>query len=218
MHLASVIPRKYDIPWYEDYWGWIKFVKLTKLDWVFFVKMLPKIWWEDWKPSECISCKCIQSLLNNVQLQYSSVLYIIPILVNATVTEPPPYHSQDHHLCNVPSTTEFANWRFVELQGELFSDSEGQVVLHEEVSECISFSILWICDPSHSLWSTNISQECKFSGNCLNSGLHEAQIPALLFIFSPFWRLLVQIHTLFQAFALWSAYISVSVLAVTDEL
>ena len=38
-------------------------------------------------------------------------------------------------------------------------------------------------------------QGCKFSGNCLNSGLHEAQIPALLFIFSPFWRLLVQIHT-----------------------
>ena len=32
-------------------------------------------------------------------------------------------------------------------------------------------------------------QGCKFSGNCLNSGLHGAQIPALLFIFSLFWRL-----------------------------
>ena len=50
-------------------------------------------------------------------------------------------------------------------------------------------------------------QGCKFSGNCLNSGLYEAQIPTLLFIFSPFWRLLAQIHALFQAFALWSAYI-----------
>ena len=38
---------------------------------------------------------------------------------------------------------------------------------------------------------------CKFSGNCLNSGLHEVQIPILLFIFSPFWRLLAQIYTLF---------------------
>ena len=52
-----------------------------------------------------------------------------------------------------------------------------------------------------------IIQGCKFSGNCLNSGLHEAQIPTLLFIFSPFWRLLAQIHTLFQAFSLRSAYI-----------
>ena len=41
---------------------------------------------------------------------------------------------------------------------------------------------------------------CKFSGNCLNSGFHEVQIPALLFIFSLFWRLLAHIHTLFQAF------------------
>ena len=50
-------------------------------------------------------------------------------------------------------------------------------------------------------------QRCKFSGNCLNLGLHEAEIPALLFIFSRFWRLLAQIHALFQAFALRSAYI-----------
>ena len=53
------------------------------------------------------------------------------------------------------------------------------------------------------------NQGCKFSGNCLNSGLHEAQIPALLIIFSLFWRLLDEIHTLFQAFALRSAYIPV---------
>ena len=58
---------------------------------------------------------------------------------------------------------------------------------------------------------TIICQGCKFSGNCLNSGLHEAQIPALLFIFRPFWRLLAQIHTLFQAFSLRSAYIPVCV-------
>ena len=55
--------------------------------------------------------------------------------------------------------------------------------------------------------------QCKFSGNCLNSGLHEAQIPALIFIFSPFWRLLAQIHALFQAFALWSAYIPVMLIS-----
>ena len=48
----------------------------------------------------------------------------------------------------------------------------------------------------------DIKQGCKFSGNCLNSGFHEVQIPALLFVFSPFWRLLAQIHTLFWAFSL----------------
>ena len=52
------------------------------------------------------------------------------------------------------------------------------------------------------LWQVlkNIHQGCKFSGNCLNSGLHEVHIPSLLFIFSPFWRLLAQIHTLFGLF------------------
>ena len=58
-----------------------------------------------------------------------------------------------------------------------------------------------------------LCQGCKFSGNCLNSGLHEAQIPTLIFIFSPFWRLLAQIHTLFQTFALWSAYIPVMLIS-----
>ena len=56
----------------------------------------------------------------------------------------------------------------------------------------------------------NCHQGCKFSGNCLNTGFHEAQSPALLFIFSPFWRLLAQILALFQAFSLRSAYIRVS--------
>ena len=41
-------------------------------------------------------------------------------------------------------------------------------------------------------------QGCKFSGNCLNSRFHKTQIPALLFIFSPFWRLLAQIYELFS--------------------
>ena len=31
------------------------------------------------------------------------------------------------------------------------------------------------------------NQRYKFSGNCLNSGLHEDQVPVLLFIFCPFW-------------------------------
>ena len=57
--------------------------------------------------------------------------------MDATATEPPPYHYQDHPLYNIPSTTEFANWRFVELQGQPFNDSDGQVALHEEVSEHI---------------------------------------------------------------------------------
>ena len=52
------------------------------------------------------------------------------------------------------------------------------------------------------------------SDNCLNSGLHEAEIPALLFIFSLFWRLLAQMHALFQAFALRSAYIPEKIVAV----
>ena len=60
--------------------------------------------------------------------------------------------------------------------------------------------------PRRTLMHT-IYQGCKFSGNCLNSGLHEAQIHAFLFISSPFWRLLAQIHALFQAFSLRSAYI-----------
>ena len=65
-----------------------------------------------------------------------------------------------------------------------------------------------------------LAQGCRFSGNCLNSELtswldfrawlHEAQIPVRLFIFSPFWRFLAQIHTPFQAFSLRSAYIPVS--------
>ena len=41
-------------------------------------------------------------------------------------------------------------------------------------------------------------QGCKFSGNCLNSGFHEVQIPALLFIFSPFLRILAQIRAFFS--------------------
>ena len=59
-----------------------------------------------------------------------------------------------------------------------------------------------------------LSQGCKFLGNCLNSGFHEVQIPALLFIFSLFWRILAQIYTLFQAFQAFSfrsAYIPVLV-------
>ena len=48
-------------------------------------------------------------------------------------------------------------------------------------------------------------QGCKFSGNCLNSGFHEVQIPTLLFIFSPFWRILAQIYALFQAFQAFSS-------------
>ena len=52
-------------------------------------------------------------------------------------------------------------------------------------------------------------QGCKFSGNCLNSGFHEVQIPALLFIFSVFWRILAQIYALFQVFSFRSAYIPV---------
>ena len=50
-------------------------------------------------------------------------------------------------------------------------------------------------------------QGCKFSNYTTNSGLHDVQILALLFIFSPFWRLLARIHTLFHAFFLQSAYI-----------
>ena len=57
-------------------------------------------------------------------------------------------------------------------------------------------------------WSLN--QGCKFSCFYRNSCFHEVQIPILLFLFSPFWRLFAQIHTLFQAFqafSFWSAYI-----------
>ena len=43
------------------------------------------------------------------------------------------------------------------------------------------FDILW--SATH---CATICQGCKFSSNCINSGFHEAQIPALLFIFSPF--------------------------------
>ena len=57
-------------------------------------------------------------------------------------------------------------------------------------------------------------QGCKFSGNCLNSGFHEVQISALLFIFSHFGRLLAQIHTLFQAFSFRSAYIPESFIVI----
>ena len=51
-----------------------------------------------------------------------------------------------------------------------------------------------------------IVQGCKLSGYSLNSGLHEVQILALSFIFSPFWRLLAWIRT-FQAVFFRSAYI-----------
>ena len=40
-------------------------------------------------------------------------------------------------------------------------------------------------------------QGCKFSCFCRNSYFHEVKIPAFLFIFSLFWRLLAQIHALF---------------------
>ena len=48
----------------------------------------------------------------------------------------------------------------------------------------------------------------KTSCYSMNSGLDEVQILALLSIFSPFWRLLAWIHTLFfLAFFFWSVYI-----------
>ena len=56
-----------------------------------------------------------------------------------------------------------------------------------------------------------------FSGNCLNSGLHEAEILALICIFSLFWRLLAQILAVFQAFVLRSAYIPVERVAIATE-
>ena len=58
--------------------------------------------------------------------------------------------------------------------------------------------------------SAVFEQECKFSGNCLNSDFHEVQIPALLLlIFSLFWRILAQVYARFQAFSFRSAYIPV---------
>ena len=68
------------------------------------------------------------------------------------------------------------------------------------------FSLNCVVNFSDSTEVKTSFRDCKFSGNCLNSGFHEAQIPALLFIFRPFWRLLAQIHALFQAFSLRSAY------------
>ena len=50
-------------------------------------------------------------------------------------------------------------------------------------------------------------QGYKFSDHGLNSGFHEVQILACLFIFSLFGRLLACIHTLFQAFSFRSANI-----------
>ena len=55
-------------------------------------------------------------------------------------------------------------------------------------------------------WNQNPSPEnilkqgCKFSGNYLNSGFHEVQISALLFIFSPFWTLLAWFTHSFKLF------------------
>ena len=57
------------------------------------------------------------------------------------------------------------------------------------------------------LFKLYIKQGCNFLGYSLNSGLHEVQILALLLIFSPFWRLLVQIHKLFEAIFFRSACI-----------
>ena len=51
----------------------------------------------------------------------------------------------------------------------------------------------------------HLQQGCKFS--CF----HKVQIPALLFLFSQFWRLLAQIHALFQAFSFRPAYIPVTI-------
>ena len=47
-----------------------------------------------------------------------------------------------------------------------------------------------------------MNHECKFSGDCLNSGFHGIKIPVLLFIVSPFWRLLciALIHLSFSGF------------------
>ena len=52
-------------------------------------------------------------------------------------------------------------------------------------------------------------QWCKFSCFYRNSCFHAVKIPTRLFIFSPFWRLLAQVHALFQAFSFRSAYIPV---------
>ena len=43
-------------------------------------------------------------------------------------------------------------------------------------------------------------QGCKFFCNSRDSGFHEVQIPAFLFIFSPFCRLFAPILIIFQAF------------------
>ena len=91
-----------------------------------------------------------------------------------------------------------------------FSVSWKDYVIHGDQvirGECRKVSVLSLLLVVNKVNFSSYTQGCKFSGNCLNSGLHEAEIPALLFIFSPFWRLLAQIHALFQAFSLRSAYI-----------
>ena len=93
-----------------------------------------------------------------------------------------------------------------------FNFSPGNKWLHTNYSRCkyksaFSFQNIelilqfacWLWSKYSQTWQM-ITQGCKFSGNCLNSGFHEVKIPALIFIFSPFWRILAQIYMLFQAF------------------
>ena len=75
--------------------------------------------------------------------------------------------------------------------------------------------VSWHCQPCSSNWEyldfcwpyTWKQQGCKFSCFCRNSCFHEVQTTIPLFIFSSFWVLLAQIHTLFQAFSFRSACI-----------
>ena len=61
----------------------------------------------------------------------------------------------------------------------------------------------------HGTIFTNTGIFLLYQQGCKFSGLHEVQILTLLIIFSPFWRLLAQIHTLFQAVFFRSVYIFV---------
>ena len=73
------------------------------------------------------------------------------------------------------------------------------------LSKQVTFAFVdWFCLKSDRPYSRDV---LMFSCFCRNWCFHEVQIPALLFIFSPFWRLLAQIHVPFHAFSFKSAYI-----------